>query len=313
MADRLSDHLHDRVLHVRRALQTEPFDAPRARPWKVEEFLADGHLQVGDIVLYARSGNLLSAFVKWATGSEFSHAGMIYYTPKQDQGFEHHFMIEADQNGVDLSPIKPYMQDPAVTIAILRIPARKAWHNTHLDQEMRGRLMETIADTYDFGTIERLATEAIKTSLFGIESMVRGSRVAIAAMRERKPSSLPHAFICSGLVQVGYTFACLQAIKRGEVRPEAIKDTVFRNDLLDWFEPEWSNYTTQGKVDQAEKLYQSFVGDLEATTPSDIAFSENLQWRYLSTGGQVWRVNSGAEALELMRPHPRRPKSIASA
>ncbi len=300
MADRLSARLHERVLHARCALHPEPLNDARAK-WKVEEFLAEDHLQVGDIVLYARAGNLLSAFVKWATGSEFSHAGMIYYAPKQDQGFEHHFMIEADQNGVDLSPIKPYMQDPAVTIAFLRTPARRAWYDKQLCQEMRGRLMETIADKYDFGTIERLASEAIKTSLFGVESIVRGSRLTISAMRERKPSSLPHAFICSGLVQVGYTFACLQAIKRGEVRPQAIKDTVFRNDLLDWFEPQWSNYTTKGKVDQAEELYRSFVGDLEATTPADIAFSQNLEWRYLSTGGHVWCVNSAAEALRIMR------------
>ena len=125
MSDRLTAQLHDRVLHARRALQSDPLESVTAGPWKIEDFLAGGHLQVGDIVLYARSGNLLSAFVKWATGSEFSHAGMIYYTPKQDQGFEHHFMIEADQNGVDLSPIKPYLQDPAVTIAVLRMPARK--------------------------------------------------------------------------------------------------------------------------------------------------------------------------------------------
>lgn len=305
MADRLSARLQERVQRARRALHSKPPGEPSEGPWEVEEFLSMGNLRVGDIVLYARSGNLLSAFVKWATGSEFSHAGMIYYTPKQDQGFEHHFMIEADQNGVDLSPIKPYMQDPAVTIAILRIPSRKAWHDQHLCQEMRGRLMETIADAYDFGTIERLAIESIKTSLFGIESLVRGSRVAIAAIRERKPSSLPHAFICSGLVQVGYTFACLQAIKRGDVRPEAIKHTVFRSDLLDWFEPQWSNYTAEGKVNQAEKLYQRFVADLEATTPADIAYSENLEWRYLSTGGSVWRVNSAIEALELMRPRAR--------
>ena len=307
MADRLTAQLHERVLRARRAWSSNPLESTDEVPWRIEEFLAGGHLYVGDIVLYARSGNLLSAFVKWATGSEFSHAGMIYYTPKQDEGFEHHFMIEADQNGVDLSPIKPYMQDPAVTIAILRMPASKSWLDQDLCQEMRGQLMETIADTYDFGTIERLASEITKTSLFGIESMVRGSRITVAAMRKRKPSSLPHAFICSGLVQVGYTFACLQAIKRGEVRPEVIKDTVFRNDLVDWFEPQWSHFTTEGKVEQAEELYRNFVGDLEATTPADIAFSQNLEWRYLSTNGRVWRVNSAAEANEIVRPRNLRP------
>ena len=307
MPDRLTNLLQERVLQARSALQTKQrFDELHTGPWTVEEFLSEGRLRVGDIVLYARFGNLLSAFVKWATGSDFSHAGMIYYTPKQDEGLEHHFMIEADQNGVDLSPIKPYMQDPAVVIAILRMPDRKAWHDKQLFQEMRGRMMETISDAYDFRTIERLAIESIKTAMFGIESLVRGSRVTISSMRERKPSSLPHAFICSGLVQVGYTFACLEAIKRNEVRPETIKDTVFRNDLLDWFEPKWSNYTARGKVDQAEELYRSFVGDLEATTPADIASSENLQWQYLSIGGQVRKVSSGGEALEIMRSRTRR-------
>lgn len=124
-------------------------------------------------------------------------------------------------------------------------------------------------------------------------------------MRRRKPSSLPHAFICSGLVQVGYTFACLQAIKRGDVRPEVIRDTIFRNDLLDWFEPQWSHYTAEGKIDQAGELYRNFLGDLEATTPADIACSENLQWCYLNTGGVVWRVESAAQARELMRQTPR--------
>ena len=305
MADRLAARLHERVLSAQRGLQIEPHDTAQPGPWGVDDFLQGGHIHVGDIILYARSGNVLSAFVKWATSCDFSHAGMVYYTPKQDQGFDHHFMIEADQNGVDLSPLKPYMNDPAVTIAILRLPARKAWLDKDICQDMRGRLMETIADTYDFSTIERLAREALKTSLFGIESMVRGAHSTISDMRRRKPSSLPHAFICSGLVQVGYTFACLQAIKRGDVRPEVIRDTIFRNDLLEWFEPQWNHYTAEGRIDQAEELYRSFLGDLEATTPADIAGSENLQWCYLNTGGVVWRVDSATQARDLMCQTPR--------
>ncbi len=301
MADRLTARLQERVFERRRDLVADENDASHAGPWTAEEFLAGGHLRVGDIVLCARAGNLLSAFVRWATDSCFSHAGMIYYAPKQDQGFEHHFLIEA---GVDLSPLKPYLLDPAATVAILRIPATKAWMTDDLSHEMRGRLMETIADTYDFSTIERLVAETIKTSLFGLESMARGTALTIAAMRERKPSSLPHAFICSGLVQVGYTFACLQAIKTGAVRPEALRDSIFRNDLLQWFEPEWSHYTDAGKIEQCEELFQTFLGDLEATTPADIALSENVEWRFLCRGGRVRRVNSVAEAEALMRAAP---------
>lgn len=302
MSDRLAAGLQQRVFNASKSLR-EMLPQPDGSegPWQVDDFLAQGHLKVGDIVLYARAGNLLSSFVKWATGSAFSHVGMIYYTPRHDQGFEHHFMIESDQNGVDLSPIKPYMQDPAVTIAILRVPSDSVWLNDHLSRELRGRLMETIADGYDFGAIKRLAVEIAKTSLFGVESLVRGSNVTLAAMRKHRSGSIPHAFICSGLVQVGYTYACLQAIKRGQAPPEALKGTIFRNDLLDWFELNWSDYTEHGKVRQSELLFDSFLGDLRATTPADIAFSENLEWRYLNTRGRVWRVTSRADAQELIK------------
>jgi hypothetical protein len=238
--------------------------------------------------------------VQWATASTFSHAAMLFYTPQRDRGFENHFLIESDHCGVDLSALEQYVADPAVTIAVLRIPPDKAWLTRPFIRSMRGRMMETICDNYDYGTIERICGAVARSMVFGLQSAVRGAELTLDNLR-RRPHRIPKSFICSGLVQVGYVQAFLEAVANGAAPPEAIRDVVFRNSLIDWFAPQWAHYTPAGRVALVNDLVAAFIDDLRATTPGDIEASENLEWCFLLRNERAYRIRSHAEAQRLMR------------
>lgn len=300
MPDSLSAKLQERAASVQRTLETYSVD-DRVRSWTVDEFLAEDRLQLGDIVLYRRDPSMLSALVRWATGGLYSHAGMVHFTPRRDQGFDHYFIIESDQRGVDLTPLRQYMLDPRVSIAILRVPEQNSWSSPRLLKRMRGHMMERISDTYDFGAIEMIVRNFVGHALFGLQSLVRGSERTLASIRRRRPHMLPRAFICSGLVQLGYLSAVQDAIKQDQLPPEAIRHSIYRNDLIDWFNHDWSLYTDAGKKTVVEDLVATFEDDLRATTPADLEASENLDWQFVSLRGQVYAVSSRAEAEALLR------------
>lgn len=310
MSNRSYMEFDRRAIELRQTLTAGRPVAEIAQSWTIEQFLSGDHLQIGDIILYRRERDPLSRSVRWATGGLFSHAAMIYYAPRRDEGFEHYFIIESDQSGVDLTPLTHYLTDASVSIGVLRASRARSWIDADFLATMRGHMMETITGDYDYSTIRSIGRSILWSTLFGIGSTARGAEKTLAALRRRTPHLLPRSFICSGLIQLGYVAACIDAIKRGAVRPDAVRDAVYRKDILEWFDIDWSNYTDIGQRRVAEDLVDTFGDDLRATTPADLERSENLQWQFLATRGRVHTAHSLAEAAEQLsqppRPHYRR-------
>ncbi len=64
-------------------------------PMPVETFLAGTYLERADVVLTRRDWDLASWMIRWATGSPFSHAAMVFTGPQFESGYSTTFVIEA--------------------------------------------------------------------------------------------------------------------------------------------------------------------------------------------------------------------------
>ncbi len=161
-------------------------------PMPLDVFLAEGHLRRGDIVL-GGGNTIFSRLIREATGSRFSHAGLVFAVPNVDDGFEKAFIIESAVGGVDLRDLET-MARPGYELAIKRLEA--PWFTPELAKLVRGHMLNHIKDGYDVIELLRMAWAALTGRPY------RNSRVQAAR------------FLCSGFVQYG--FASTVAIKSRE-------------------------------------------------------------------------------------------------
>lgn len=266
-------------------------------PKPVTEFLAGNYLKKADVMLTQRSGDIASFVIRWATNSQFSHAALVYTAPPFDAGLAEPFVIEAGTSGVDLTKLTDYASgDHATFVAIKRLRPN-VWFNENRQARVRGVLLDKIKARYDFWTIWKIA----RTIWFGVQTKVNTKQKTVESYRKRDWQP-PNEYICTGLVQIGFVEMAVEAIKRGEVSPEVLRDVVFTKDAEKYLPPPGTwKYLGEDAKDTAISFRDVLTDELFAATPEDLAQTDKLEWLYLVKNGAVHKISSYADVLKLTR------------
>lgn len=264
-------------------------------PKDVATFLDGHYLDRADVVLTRRTGDLTAAVIRWATGSPFSHAALIFTGPQFDSGISGTFVIESGTSGVDLTQFTDYTSNKSTFIAIKRL--RKDWFTAPRQSRVRGVLLDKIKATYDFWTIARIA----RNIWFGVQSKVRTKEKTVEAYRKNDWSP-PNEYICSGLVQNGFVEMAVEAIKRGEMSPEVLREVVFHKGAEGRLPPPGTwKYLGEDAKDTAVNFRDVLSDELYSVTPEDLAQTDKLEWQYFIKDGLVYKVSSYAEVTKLIQ------------
>lgn len=264
-------------------------------PMPVETFLAGEYLERSDVVLTRRDWDLTSWVIRWATGSPFSHAAMVFTGPQFESGYSNTFVIEAGTSGVDLTNLRDYIADKSAFLAIKRF--KSDWFDEPKQARVRGLLLDKIKASYNYWAIGHI----LRNLWFGVERSVRGDKNAIQSFREREWNA-PNEYICSGLVQVGFVEAVIEYIKSDQLPAAALNEVVFEpvaatrlpeQDDWGYLDPEASKLT-------AVLFRKQNYNALEAVTPENLAASDKLEWLYFIKDGQVHKVTSYDEVRKLI-------------
>lgn len=264
-------------------------------PKPVDEFLAGNYLDRSDVVLTTRARDISSAVIRWATNSSFSHAALIFSGPQYDPGIDNTFVIEAGTGGVDLTNLRDYTSVKRSFVAIKRF--KKDWFTEARRARVRGVLLDKIKATYGYWTIVNIA----RNIWFGVQKKVQGGEETLETYRKQEWTP-PTEFICSGLVQVGFVEAVVEAIKRDELPPEALKEVVFHPEAASRL-PNAGDWQYLGKEDSkatADLFKDINIGQLESVTPEDLAQSPKLEWQYVIRRGKVYKVSTYEEVKKLI-------------
>lgn len=271
----------------------KPFDDKW--PKDVETFLQGRYVDRADVVLTRRTGDVTAAVIRWATNSPFSHAALVFTGPQFDSGISGTFVIESGTSGVDLTKFTDYTSNHSTFVAIKRL--KKDWFTAPRQSRVRGVLLDKIKDTYDYWAIWRIA----RNLWFGVQSKVRTKEKAVQTYRENDWAP-PNEYICSGLVQIGFVEMAVEAIKRGEISPEILREVVFHKGAESRLPPPgtWQFFGEDAK-DTAINFRDVLSDELFSVTPEDLAQSDKLEWMYFIKNGLVYKVSSYAEVLNIIQ------------
>lgn len=270
--------------------------APEEWPMKIDEFLAKEYLTRADVVLTRRDYDPTSFAIRWATASPYSHAALVFNRPRQETGINSTFVIEAGSSGVDLTNLRDYISDKSSFIAIKRF--KKEWFTEEMQGRVRGVLLEKIKDSYNYWVIGRIA----RNLWFGVQTATRRNRERSVQAYKDNEWKPPSEFICSGLVQIGFVEATIEAIKAGQLPPRALRDVVFLQRQSRWLPNEngWKRLDKTKARDTAVQFRQQNLAALESITPEDLARSDKLEWLYVIKNNLVFKVNSYDQAKALI-------------
>ncbi|MBS0238105.1 MAG: hypothetical protein JSR89_06750 [Proteobacteria bacterium] len=266
-------------------------------PKKVDDFLAGEYLQKADVMLEQRwSGDVAAGVIRWATNSFFSHAALVYTAPPYDTGVSNTFVIEAGTKGVGLTKLTDYVHDSHVNFIAIKRLKPASWFDSNRQARVRGLLLDKIKAHYDYWTVWQIARQV----WFGVEEKVSSRQKTLESFRE-KDWIPPNEFICSGLVQIGYVEMMVEAIKNGQISPEALRDVVFTKSAERYLpnRGQWSSLGDQQKETAA--IFRQLLNDeLFSVTPEDLAQTEKLDWMYLIKGDKVYKISSYVELQKLI-------------
>jgi hypothetical protein len=242
----------------------------------LEEFLASGRLQLGDIVLFRRKGSFFARNLTRLTGDYFSHRGLVFATPHTDRGFTKTYVLECSFSGVDITPFERFVSKrSAYVICIKRL--ERDWVDNRLRRAIRGHALNYIKAEYSFRTLTDLFLRAEAHMLYP-NRRAKARRASMLAQTLRRGFKLPRAFICSGFVQFALFEAVRRAIadERSECSEEHLEECYFA----------------------AERWTDSLQADLLSVTPQDMADSPRLNWKYLIHQGKAFEVLSQDDVLQ---------------
>lgn len=264
-------------------------------PKDVATFLDGHYLDRADVVLTRRTGDLTAAVIRWATGSPFSHAALIFTGPQFDSGISGTFVIESGTSGVDLTQFTDYTSNKSTFIAIKRL--RKDWFTAPRQSRVRGVLLDKIKATYDFWAIARIA----RNIWFGVQSKVRTKEKTVETYRKNEWTP-PNEYICSGLVQNGFIEMAVEAIKRGELSPEVLREVVFHKGAESRLPPPGTwKYLGEDAKETAINFRDVLSDELYSVTPEDLAQTDKLEWQYFIKDGLAYKVSSYADVMKLIQ------------
>lgn len=295
----------------------EDFHGAETWPMPVNRFFAGDYLRRSDIVLTRKAGNPFSYFIRWSTGSMFSHSALVFHPRDRADGFNHTFVIEAGTDGVDITNLKDYASSPYYVVAIKRFEA--PWFGDDLQRYVRGILLDRIKDEYDFWRVITMARAIFRSVFLRDLRPFRSKDPSKRWIRIRRGANA-NEFICSGLVQYGYFYALYKLARAqakgapvGQEGHEALKEIEsggrgarrLDGEMLKavLFSPE-----AEARLDLDDgcrfrnfKAMRRFWNALHATTPRDLEESPKLTWLYAIRNGLVHKISTDDEVRKLSR------------
>lgn len=252
----------------------------------VDKFLTSNRLKRADVVLTRGKKSIFSKLIMGATKSYWSHAALVFAIPKPETGFDNTFVIESIGDGVDITNLSHYVKDHAeeYDVGIRRLESN--WFSNDkgglaIRKRVRGSMMNSIKAEYDFGAILHIGVMLLRKFIFGVQARYSGLDETIRKNREKK-KYVPNQFICSGFVQYGFYNAIKSMVEKNQLADDKLREVIF-NDRLG---------PNSGTYDDEVIL---------ATTPEDIASTDNLTWKYVIKDGKVYEVGSKQEVDMLLK------------
>ena len=126
-------------------------------------------------MLERRSDDLPAWIIRWATGSQFSHAALVYTAPPFDSGLSNTFVIEAGTKGVDLTKLSDYVHDTRVGFIAIKRLKPEPWFSSDRQSRVRGLLLDKIKAHYEYWTIWQIA----KQIWFGVQEKISSRESAV--------------------------------------------------------------------------------------------------------------------------------------
>ncbi len=285
-------------------------------PMPVSRFLAGDYLKRADIVMSRKAGSPFSFFIRWTTGSVFSHAALVFHVRDHDDGYANNFIIEAGTSGVDLTNLRDYCTSPYYIVGIKRFS--RPWFGDDVQRFVRGHLLDRIKDEYDYWRVITLIRGMIRSVLFRSSKPFMSNDKHMRWARIRRGANA-NEFICSGLVQYGYfrsiyKLARLNAQGRrggeegrtaqAQIDPAKTRHLVNGDGLQDvLFASELEEQMKLGEGGRFEsfRAARRFWNQMHATTPRDIEETTKLDWLYVIRDGLVHKVTTYEEVKSLAK------------
>jgi hypothetical protein len=246
----------------------------------IPELVWKGKLKRADILVTRSKGSLLGWLIRFGTKSYWNHAAMVYVIRGPELGYDSTFIIESGGSGIDIHNIGHYFERPGkYDIGIKRL--EKDWFQDDREdgglrfrRRVRGFALEEIDDKYDHRLILDIARKILRQLVLAV--IFPWLRWKDSAQRRVRTPQLVrkldvNAYICSGFVQWAYYRGVEKVMmETGDTDVQKLQDVIFN--------PEVSQ-------DDSED-------SLLSTTPSDLAKSDKLGWRYIIKDGVVWEVST---------------------
>ena len=272
--------------------------APPTFPMSVDDFLAGGYLERSDVILTRKHRDLTSWLIRFLTGSQFSHAALVFLVPRYETGFNKTFVIEAGTSGVDLAKLDDYLRDRRSVVGIRRL--RHPWFQDDASSLVRGRMLNNIEADYAFRTIFTILFDILNKIGFGVSKSIYGKRKAMKRRKKRNRKA-PNEFICSGLVQLGYVEGVGELVWDGYLPVDVMSEIIFEPNLAALLQSQdWDQFTRDEQLEIVQTTVEEFQDELAAITPEHIAASPMLDWRYVVRNQIVHEVSSDEEANALL-------------
>jgi hypothetical protein len=269
--------------------QRDPVREPltdAAWPKSVKEFQDAGYLEPGDIILMTRLGSFFAWLIHYFDKSNFAHAALIYQTPQNDAGLDHHFIIETSMGGVEIETLDQIVSPswvfedtklpPDFVVGIKRLDTD--WATPSLRRIAAARMLHFINnESYDFAMLAALASKRTWNAYTRFMRRFKRSLPTVSQYLRKGATFSPAEFICSGFVQFAYLDMVKIAIERG----------ILDRNLA---EAAWRDVMFADRVDPAASML-----DVLSVKPRELAETPKLAWKYLVHDGKVYKAGTNEE------------------
>lgn len=289
-------------------------------------------LRVSDVILRENKNprEIFAHLIRIATASKWSHSSIVYLVREPDMGYNNTFLIEAKTKGVHIASwrneVVPYDE---FTVGIKRPnldwymenPLEQAWHDSHSAEDThgieylrhaRGIAFDQINGLYDKTTVYELsalyAARAARRHLSVLPQAADAAQKVADFFKQEDEKETSRTdvlrFICSGLVQYSFFEALRLRIARDIDNPahrEAaehnlrnMQRVIFRDDS-EGIIPDYIHKVQSGQLDIHQAAPGNVLDLLKTATPADFNNSSNLEWRFVTLKGAVWKIEPAAD------------------
>lgn len=277
-----------------RATAVPPHEQPATGAWPktIKDFQDAGYLEPGDILLMTRLGSFFGWLIYLFDRSNFAHTALMYQTPHNYPGIDHHFIIETSMGGVEIQTLDQIVAPawvyedtklpPDFVVGIKRLETD--WATPDLRRIAAARMLHFINnENYDFSMLAALASKRTWSAYTRFWQRFKKPLPTVSQYLRKGTRFSPAEFICSGFVQFAYLDMVKIAIERGMLDRSAA-------------EMAWRDVMFADRVDSSASML-----DVLSVKPRELAETSKLTWKYLVHDGKVYQAGSNDEVNKFFK------------